>query len=69
MSRMLTIAAVQLGPISREEPRRVIVARLMELMREAHAIGCKIVVYPEAALTPFFPHWRIEGEAELDSYF
>jgi predicted amidohydrolase len=69
MSRMLTIAAAQLGPIPRSEPRRAVVARLMGLMREAHAMGCKIVVYPEVAMTAFFPHWWIESEAELDSYF
>src|SRR5215510_10997251 len=66
---MLMIAAAQLGPIPRNEPRRVVVARLMELMREAHAMGCRIVVYPEVALTAFFPHWWIESDAELDGYF
>jgi N-carbamoyl-D-amino-acid hydrolase len=69
VTRVLTIGAVQLGPIVRAEPRRVIIKRLMELMRQAHVAGCEIVVYPEAALTPFFPHWWIESQAELDSYF
>jgi predicted amidohydrolase len=32
-------------------------------------LGADIVVYPEAALTAFFPHWWIETEAELDSFF
>ena len=38
-------------------------------MREAHASGAHLIVYPELALTTFFPRWYIEDEAELDSFF
>lgn len=38
-------------------------------MRDAAARGADIIVYPEAALTAFFPHWWIEDEAELDAWF
>jgi predicted amidohydrolase len=69
MSRILTVAAAQLGPIQREESRSSAVARMIALMREAKGHGCDLVVYPEAALTAFFPHWWMEAEAEIDSYF
>jgi predicted amidohydrolase len=28
-----------------------------------------LVVFTECALTPFFPHWWIESQAEIDTYF
>ena len=68
MKRAITVAAAQTGPVSRDEPRAAVVSRLMDLMREASARGARLVVFPEAALTPFFPHWYVEGE-ELDAYF
>ena len=69
MSRIVTIAAAQLGPIARNESRTSAVRRMIELMRQAHAMGAEIVAYPEAALTAFFPHWFTAGEDEIDSYF
>ncbi len=69
MPRILTMAAAQLGPIARTETRTAVVERLIALMREAAAKGCDVIVYPEAALTAFFPHWWIEDEAELDAWF
>ena len=69
MTRILTVAAAQLGPIQRDESRASAVARMVELMRQARSHGADLVVYPEAALTAFFPHWWIEDEAEIDSYF
>jgi predicted amidohydrolase len=38
-------------------------------MHEAKASGCSLVVFPEMALTSFFPRWHIEDAAEIDSYF
>src|SRR5215471_20903370 len=69
MSRMVTIAGAQLGPISRSESRQHVVARLVELMREAKGRGADLVVYPELALTTFFPRWWMEDDAEIDSFF
>ena len=69
MSRVLVVAAAQLGPIPRSQPREEAVARLVAMMEEARRMGANLVVYPEAALTAFFPHWWIEDEAELDSWF
>lgn len=69
MTRILTVAAAQLGPIQRDESRASAVARMIELMRQAKGHGADLVVYPEAALTAFFPHWWIEDEDEIDSWF
>ncbi len=69
MSRALITAAAQLGPIARDETRASAVGRMIELMREAKARGAELVVFPELALTTFFPRWLLEDEAELDSYF
>ena len=69
MSRKITIGAAQSGPVSRQESRAVVVERLLGQMREAHRQGCDLIVYTEVALTAFFPHWWIESEEELDSWF
>jgi predicted amidohydrolase len=69
MTRTPTVAAAQLGPIARSETRKQVVARLLTLLREAAGRGCRFVVFPELALTTFFPRWLIEDEAELDSYY
>lgn len=69
MPRYLTIAAAQSGPISRHTSRRDVVAKLIEQTRDAKARGCDLIVFTECALTAFFPHWWIDDEAELDSWF
>ncbi len=69
MKRVLRVGAAQLGPVAREEPRAAVVARLLALMKEAAARGCRLVVFPELALTTFFPRWYFEEEAELDRFF
>jgi N-carbamoyl-D-amino-acid hydrolase len=69
MSRILTLAAAQLGPIGRDESRSSAVARMVELMRQAHARGAHLVVFPELALTTFFPRWFFEEQAEIDAFF
>jgi len=69
MARHLITACAQMGPISKSEPRKDTVARLLAMMREAHGRGAKVVVFTEMALTTFFPRWMIQDEAELDSYY
>jgi predicted amidohydrolase len=69
MSRFITVGAAQMGPIARNESRKAVLSRLMELMREAKSFNCDVVVFPELALTTFFPRWAIEDERELDSFY
>jgi N-carbamoyl-D-amino-acid hydrolase len=69
MSRPLTVAAAQLGPIAKDEPRSSAVARMLALLRQAAARGAELVVFPELALTTFFPRWYIKDQDEIDRYF
>ena len=69
MSRTIMVGGAQTGPISRDESRQSVVSRLVELMREAHGLGCRLVVFPELSLTSFFPRWWLEDDTEIDSWF
>ncbi len=69
MGRIVTIAAAQLGPIARAESRSVVVGRLIEMMRQAHGMGCDLIVYPELALTTFFPRWYVDDIATADHWY
>lgn len=69
MARLLTVGAAQLGPIARRESRADVVKRLLALLAQAHARGCELVVFPELALTTFFPRWWMEDQAEIDAFF
>ncbi len=69
MSRIVTVAAAQLGPIARAESRSRVVQRMLALMRQASHHGCNLVVFPELALTTFFPRWYFEDQAEIDAFF
>ena len=53
MTRILKVAAAQLGPIHRADDRASVVKRLVSLLREAHSNGAKLVVFPECALTGY----------------
>lgn len=69
MSRIINVAAAQLGPIQRSDTRRDVVERLLAHLRQAHAMGCQLVVFPELALTTFFPRWYMEDPAEIDAFY
>ena len=69
MSRIIRVAAAQMGPIGRNEARTSVVARQLDLMREAKAAGAQLIVFPELALTTFFPRWLIADEAEVDAFY
>jgi len=69
MSRILTVAAAQLGPIQKAETRAEVVTRMAALMDEAKGKGADFIVYPELALTTFFPRWYHEDRAGADPWF
>lgn len=69
MSRILTVAGAQLGPIQRSDTRASVVRRMIDLMRQAKSNGCRLVVFPELALTTFFPRWFMTDAAELDVFY
>lgn len=67
--RKFTIAGIQLGPIFKETSKSETVIRLTNLLKKAANEGAKLAVFPELALTSFFPRWFIESQDEVDSYF
>jgi predicted amidohydrolase len=69
MSRTITVAAAQLGPIQKAEPRAVAVERMVRLMERAHRRGVELVVFPELALTTFFPRHYHERIEDADRWF
>ena len=69
MTRIIKVAAAQLGPISLEEPRSSAIKRMIALMEEAKSKDAEFVVFPELALTTFFPRWYIEDQSEVEKYF
>lgn len=67
--RPFGIAVAQLGPIQPSDSRPQTVARLLELLKEAASRKADLVVFPELALTTFFPrYWMTEQEAQ-NRYF
>jgi predicted amidohydrolase len=69
MSRIVTVGAAQLGPIQRGDGRASVVRRMVELLRQARGHGCQLVVFPELALTTFFPRWWMTAQEEVDAFF
>jgi predicted amidohydrolase len=69
MSRIITVGAAQLGPIQKEHSKAFAVERLIALMRQASANGCDLVVFPELALTTFFPRWFVDDITEADHWY
>ena len=67
--RVITVAAAQMGPNQKADSREAIVARMIALMDEAKRRGADFIVYPELALTTFFPRWLVEDQAEVDTWF
>ena len=57
MPRIIKVAAAQLGPIALAETRSSAVKRMITLMQNAKAQDAELVVFPELALTTFFPSW------------
>ena len=69
MTRTLTIGAAQLGPVQRADSRSAVVERLLVMLRDAARRGCDLVVFPELALTTFFPRWYSDDDAEIDARY
>ena len=69
MARNLRVAAAQLGPIQKTDDRKTAVARLIAMLREAAAKKAELVVFPELALTTFFPRWFVENISDADHWY
>jgi N-carbamoyl-D-amino-acid hydrolase len=69
MNRYLTLAACQTGPIQRSASRSETVGRLVHLLEQAAAAGAELAVFPEMALTTFFPRWALEDQRGIDEFY
>ena len=69
MSRIVHVGAAQLGPIAAHETRKQVVERLIDLLQAGAASGCDLVVFPELALTTFFPRWYTDDVSGHDHYY
>ena len=65
----MTVAAAQMGPVQQTDTREAVVERLLALLHDGHDAGCDLVVFPELALTTFFPRYHLTDQAEIDSWF
>jgi predicted amidohydrolase len=69
VSRILTVAAAQLGPVQRDHSRADVIERMIDLLHQAAHHGVELVVYPELALTTFFPRWFVDDISEADHWY
>ncbi|MCA1179412.1 MULTISPECIES: N-carbamoyl-D-amino-acid hydrolase [unclassified Pantoea] len=63
------IGGAQLGAIQKNDTRESVVQRMLALLEKASKQGCELVVFPELALTTFFPRWYMEDQSEVDKWF
>ena len=69
MTRLITVGAAQLGPIQKEDSRESAVRRMIDLLRQASSKKCDLVVFPELALTTFFPRWFVDDIKTADHWY
>jgi predicted amidohydrolase len=65
----LRIGGAQMGAIQKTDSRQVVARRMLDLLDRAKAQNCDLVVYPELALTTFFPRWYMTDQVDVDSWF
>jgi len=65
----LNVGAAQLGPIQASDSREHVVSRLVTLLDEAKSRGVDLLVYPELALTTFFPRHYAADRSTMDRWF
>lgn len=68
-NRTLGLAVAQMGPVNLADSREAVVRRLVEMLREAKSRGSEVVVFPELALTTFFPRYWMEDQQEVDRFY
>lgn len=69
MSDHLMLAVCQTGPVQRAAARTETVGRLIHLLEQAKAAGAEIAVFPELALTTFFPRWALDDPREIEAFY
>jgi predicted amidohydrolase len=69
MARHLTLAVCQTGPIQRSASRAETIDRLIALLEHAATAKAELAVFPEMALTTFFPRWEMHDQDEIDAFY
>jgi predicted amidohydrolase len=67
--RKFGLAVAQMGPVHLADTRESVVKRLLEMMREAKARQADMVVFPELALTTFFPRYWMDEQEAVQRFF
>lgn len=67
--RLVTVAAAQMGPNQLADSREAILTRMLTLLSSAASQGARLVVFPELALTTFFPRHQIDDPVEKAKFF
>ena len=68
-SRRIIVAAGQLGPTQLSTPRSEVLDRMLKLLDQAADAHVRLIVFPELALTTFFPRHIIHEPSEVAAYF
>ena len=58
-----------MGPVQKHHTRAEVVDRLIVMLHQAQSMGAELVVYPELALTTFFPRWFVDDITEADHWY
>jgi len=66
--RPVTVAAAQMGPIHLADSRDSVLERMCALLQQASKQKVNLIVYPELALSTFFPRYLL-SEEELSKFF
>jgi N-carbamoyl-D-amino-acid hydrolase len=69
VTHYLTLGVCQTGPIQRSASRAETVGRLIHLLEQAARAGAELAVFPEMALTTFFPRWPLDDQREIDGFY
>lgn len=67
--RKIKVAGAQLGAIQKSDTRKMVVDRMLTLMEQAHQQHCDLIVFPELALTTFFPRWYMTDPDEIAQWY
>jgi predicted amidohydrolase len=67
--RKMGLAVAQMGPVHVADTRVAVVKRLVEMLREAKSRQADLVVFPELALTTFFPRYWMDDHEAVEKYF
>lgn len=68
-ARKMGLAVAQMGAVNLADSRKTVVQRLVAMLREAAGRKATFVVFPELALTTFFPRYWMTDEEAVERFF